>query len=331
MRIELRNSHLYGTFTSFSSAGLAGMICFLLLLSGLMMRLAAQTLVQDGQIRVLQNSLRVATEQHASPEQLGGLWHVLGVRYQAAFDYDNAEDAFNRAIHLLRDTAFKAEYADSLHGVAELYVMKSRLKEARSNLERALAVFEELGDRRNAASVRGTLAVGLLREHKFREAETEASAAVAVLESLANPDLTELENAYTARARAVAGQGHPEAALRDAARARALATGDPAANSIDDVGTLLVQGEIQMQAGLELEGQRSMAEALRLARSMTDLPRAISAALERLILEQEAFSLRRAHRNQEAKVVEDQMKHVESAARSGCNGCTVNVTSLLPK
>ena len=330
MRIEPTNSHLYGTFTSFSSAGLAGMICFLLLLSGLMVRLAAQTLAADP-IRVLQKDLRVAIEQHASREQVGELWYLLGVGYHKGFELEKAEDAYDHAIHLLRNTALKPQYANSLHSLAEIYVMQSRLKEARSNLTRALEVFEELGDTRSVASVRDTLAVELLRDHKFREAEIEASRVVAALESLDDRELSELENAYTTRARAVAGQGRPEAALLDAMRARSLAVANSAANSIDCIVTLLVQGEIQMQAGLESEARQAMVEALKLARSRTDFPPAMFATLEASILQREAASLRRAHHSQDADILEDQMRHAQSAARAGCNGCTVNVTSLLSR
>lgn len=330
MRIEPTNSHLYSTFTSFSSAGLAGMTCFLLLLSGLMVRLAAQTLAED-RIRTLQKDLRVALEQHAGREQVGELWYLLGVGYQNGFEVEEAEDAYDHAIRLLRDTPFKAQYARSLHGVAEIYVMQSRLKEARRNLTQALEVFEQLGDTRNAASARDTLAVDLLRDHKFREAEIEASRVVAVLESLDHPELSELENAYTTRARAVAGQGRPGAALLDTMRARALAIANSAANSIDCIVTLLVQGEIQMQAGLESEGRQAMAEALRLARTRTDFPPAMFATLEASILQREAASLRRAHHNQEANILEAQMKQAQSAASAGCNGCTVNVSSLLSR
>jgi hypothetical protein len=35
----------------------------------------------------------------------------------------------------------------------------------------------------------------------------------------------------------------------------------------------MVQGQVQMQAGLEADGEQSLNEALRLAQSRTDLPR----------------------------------------------------------
>ena len=311
-----------------SSAAFVCAVFALLLVLGLE-ACAAQSAVESAQIHTLENRLRTAAEQHASPEQLGRLWYLLGVQYQNGFDHEKAEDAYGHAIHLLRKTALKAEYADSLHSLAEIYLMQGRLKEARNSDGEALAVFEEIGQTHNAALVRCTTAMRLVREQKFQEAEAEISAALTVLEPLGNRD--EVESAYLTRARAIAGEGRPEAALEDVRRARAMATGDLASNSIDAIAILLVQGEIQMQAGIDTEGEASMAEALKRARSMTSLPPVTHAAFEASILHREAVSLRKAHRDQDAKVVEAEMKQAVEAASSGCNGCTVSVMSLLPQ
>jgi tetratricopeptide (TPR) repeat protein len=329
MRIERTNSQ--GLLRYFPLAGFGVALFILGIVFCGAARAKGQAPVEDGLIRTIENSLRAATEQHASPERLGVLWHALGIVYQNGFEYDKAEDAYGHAIHLLRNTALKAQYADSLHRTAEICMMESRVKEVRDNDAQALAIFEELGDTRSAASVRGTTAMGLLRGHKFQEAEAEASRALAVLETLEKPDRIDLENTYVTRARALAGEGRPQAALEDVARARAIATGNPASNKVDAIATLLVQGEVQMQAGLETEGKQSMTEALKLARSLTGLPPATSATLEASILEREVASLRKAHHIEDAKVLEGEMKQAQSAARAGCNGCTVSVMSLLPR
>ena len=328
MRIEVSNSHVMSGLSC--SVGLPAALFLLLLFPGVAAT-SAQSFVEDGRIRTLENGLRVATEHHASPEELGNLWRALAIQYQNEFEVDKAEDAYLHSIRLLRNTPLKAEYAGSLHGLAQIYVMESRLKEAQRDLAPALAIFEEIGDSRSAASVRETVALALMRDHKFREAEIEASRVIALLESIDHPRLSELVNAYTTRARAVAAQGHPEVGLQDATHAHSLASENSGANSIDSMVTLLVMGEVQMQAGLEREGEQSMTEALKLVRSRTDLPPGMSSTLQASMLEYAAISLRKAHRNEEAKVLEDQMKQAQSAARAGCNGCTVSVTSLLPR
>jgi len=327
MRMVRWNSH--GLSRYFPLAGFGAVLFILLMVFCGAARAKGQALVEDGQIRTLQNNLRAATEEHASPEQLGVLWLSLGIRYQNGFDYDKAEDAYTHAIRLLRNTALKAHYADSLHKLAEIYVMESREKEVLNNDAQALAIFEELGDTRSVASVRSTSAMGLLREHKFREADAEASRALAVMGTLDKPDRVDLENTYITRARALAAEGRLQAALEDVAHARAIATGDPGSNDVDAISTLLVQGEVQMQAGMEAEGKQSMTEALRLARSLTGLPPVTSAALEASILEREVASLRKAHHNDDAKLLEGEMKQAQSAARAGCSRCTVSVSSLL--
>lgn len=309
-------------------AGLAAPL-FLVLLIPAVAATTSQCFAEEGRIQTLENSLRVATRQHAGPEELGNLWRALAIQYQKELDVGNAEDAYIHAIGLLRDTQLKAQYAASLHALAQVYVMESRLKEAQRELALALAIFDGIGDRRSAVSVRETVAVALMRDHKFREAEAEASQVVAMLESMDHPAMSELANAYTTRARALAAQGHPEAALRDATHAHSLATENTAANSIDSMVTLLVVGEVQMQAGMESEGERSIMEALKLERSRTDLPPVTSSTLEASMLEVAANSLRRANRKEDAKALEEQMRQAQSAARAGCGGCTVSVSSLL--
>lgn len=285
----------------------------------------------DERIRTFRNAVRLATEQHGSAEQLGQLWQGLALAYQNRFAYEDAELAYGHAIHLLRDTTLKRQYADSLFGAAQIYVMQSRMEEAQNNLAEALRVLEELGDARSVAAVRDTAALVLLREHRFAEAEAEATATLAELEPLDNPDRNEVGNAYLTRARALAGEGRAGIALDDVARARALATGDSGANRIHAIAILLVQGEVQMQAGLEEAGKQSMTEALGRARALSDLPAATSMALQVSILQREAASLRKAHRDHDAKVLEREMKQVQSTAGAGCGGCTVNVTALLPE
>jgi len=328
MRRELSNSDAMSSLSC--SATLAGALFLLLLFPG-MRATPAQSFAEDARIHTLENSVRVATEKHAGPEELGNLWRALAIYYQNELDVDKAEDAYIHAIRLLRDTQLKAQYAGSLHGVAQIYVMESRLKEAQKDLALALAIFEGIGDTRSAASVRETVAVALMRDHKFKEAEIEASRVVAMLESIDHPVMSELENAYATRARAVAGQGRPEDSIRDATHAHALAMENSGANSINSMVTLLVQGEVQMQAGLESEGEQSITEALKLERARTDLPPVMSSTLEASMLEVAATSLRRAHRKQDAKALEEQMRQAQSAARAGCGGCTVSVSSLLPQ
>lgn len=329
MRIERTNPHR--TVALFSSACLAAALFLMLMVFCGAAWAPAQAPVDEGPTRALESDLRTAVEQHAGPEQQGVLWHSLGLRYENGFDYDKAYDAYAHAIHLLRNTPRKAEYADSLRASANIFVMQGREKEARNNLVQARALFEELGDTHSAACVRSSFAMSLVREHKFQEAEAEASAALGLLESFKDPDRVYLESTYLTRARAIAGEGRPQTALEDVARAQAIVTNDHASIEIDRIAILLVQGEVQMQAGFVTEGAQSMTEALKRARALSGPPRRASATLEASILEREAASLRKAHHKDEAKVLEDQRRQALTAARAGCGGCTVSVNSLLPQ
>ena len=328
MRIEPTKSH--GLVAFFSSACLAAGLFLMLVVFCGAARAPAQAATDDERVRALQNNLRDATVQHASPEQQGLLWRTLAVTYENLFDYDHAQDAYTRAISLLRNTARKAEYGESLHQAAEILGMQGRHKEALNYLAQARTVCEELGDPVGVAAIRGSIAQAFQRQHKLQEAEIEASAALRLLESFEKPDRVELENTYLTRARALAGEGHPQAALEDVSRAKVVAA-DPTSNEIDRITILLVQGEMQMQAGFENEGAQSMAESLKRARALSSLPPATSALLEASILQREALSMRKAHHKDDAKVLEGERKQALTAARAGCGGCTVSVDSLLAK
>ena len=120
MRRELSNSDAMSVLSC--SVGLAAALLLLILFPGATAT-PAQSFVEDGRIHTLENSVRAATERHAGPEELGNLWRALAIYYQNELDVDKAEDAYIHAIRLLRDTQLKAQYAGSLHGVAQIYVM----------------------------------------------------------------------------------------------------------------------------------------------------------------------------------------------------------------
>jgi hypothetical protein len=91
----------------------------------------------------------------------------------------------------------------------------------------------------------------------------------------------------------------------------------------------LVQGQVQMHAGLQADGEQSMNEALRLAQSRTDLPRPYFVTLQLTVLRAQRASLKAAHRKQEAKHVEDQIARIEADAPAACAGCTVSAPALM--
>jgi tetratricopeptide (TPR) repeat protein len=301
---------------------------------GLLSPMSAVLLRSQAALRVestetLQANIRSAIQQNASSEQLGTLWLVLANRYEDRFELEKAEDAYARAIHLLRDTSSQSQYAESPHGMGTVYRTSGRLKEARKCLTKSFDIYKTLNDEANIARLHVELGAELLAEYKYREAEIESTAALKDFESGSKPDASDMSVAYLIRSRAICGQGRCRSALDDVSQAHSVALNRFQENSIEMISIWMVQGQVQMQAGLQADGEQAMNEALRLAQSRTDLPRPYFVALELAVLRAQRTSLKAAHRKQEAKHVEDQISQIEADAPAVCAGCTVSAASLI--
>jgi tetratricopeptide (TPR) repeat protein len=293
------------------------------------MPLRSQPALRVESVETLQANLRSAVQKNVSSEQLGTLWLSLANRYQDRFELEKAEDAYARAIHLLRDTSSQSQYAESLHGMGNVYRASSRLKEARKYLTKSLDIYGTLNDETKIARLHVELGTELLAENKYPEAETESAAALKGLESGPAPDPSDLSMAYLTHSRATCGQGRCRSALDDVSQAHSVALNKFQENSIEMISIWLVQGQIQMKAGLQAEGEQAMNEALRLVQSRTDLPRPYFVTLQLVVLRAQRTSLKAAHRKHEAKLVEDQIAQIEAAAPAACTGCTVSAPALM--
>jgi tetratricopeptide (TPR) repeat protein len=309
--------------------------CIALLLAvGLLLPMSAVPLLSQAPLRVesaetLQANIRSAVERNASSEQLGTQWLTLANRYQDRFELEKAEDAYARAIHLLRNTSSQSQYAESLQGMGNVYRTSGRRREARKCLTKSLDIYRSLNDEAKIARLHVALGLELLIENKYREAETESTAALKIFESEPKPDVSDMSDAYLIRCRATCGQGRCRSALDDVSRAHSVALNRFQENSIEMISIWMVQGQVQTQAKLQADGEQSMNEALRLAKSRTDLPRPYFVTLQLTVLRAQRTSLKAAHRKQEAKHVEDQIARIEADVPAACTGCTVSAASLM--
>ena len=260
---------------------------------------------------------------------MGKLWLALAKKYHDRFEVENAEDAYAHAIHLLSDTSLQSDYAESLDGIGNVYGATGRFGEAVKVLKKSLDIYKTLNDEANMARLHLSLGLELLAEHKYREAEMESAAAVQGFESESDANVSEVTKAYLTRSRAVCGQGRCRSALDDVTHARSAAKDKFQENSIEMISIWLVQGHVQMQAGLQAEGENAMNEAWRLAQSRTDLPRPYFVSLQLTVLRGQLVTLKEAHRKQEAKYVEDQIRRIEADAPTSCTQCTVSASALL--
>jgi tetratricopeptide (TPR) repeat protein len=228
---------------------------------GLLSPMSAVLLRSQPPLRVestetLKANIRSAVERNASSEQLGTQWLALANRYQDRFELEKAEDAYARAIHLLRDTSSQSQYAQSLHGMGNVYRASSRRKEARKCLTKSLDIYRTLNDETNIARLRVELGAELLAEYKYREAEIELTAALKYFEPAPKPDVSDMSAAYLIRGRAICGQGRCRSALDDVSRAHSVALHRFQENSIEMISIWMVQGQVQMQAGCRQTANR---------------------------------------------------------------------------
>src|SRR4051812_807955 len=81
------------------------------------------------QVERLRAQIKAAADDHADPRRMGHLWWQLGVAYQNEFADGPAEDAYARAIPLLRSAGDEAEYADAMYGLGCFYANTVRSEE----------------------------------------------------------------------------------------------------------------------------------------------------------------------------------------------------------
>ena len=276
----------------------------------------------------LRSQIGSATDRHGSADELGTLWLRLGDEYQRRFELAKAEDAFSRAVALLRASPNQRTYADSLNGLGSLYFETGRPAEAENCLRKSLAIYETLGDRVGTAAVHETIAMGLVYVHRFREGEAESFEAIEELEAQSQPDLVEVAAALVTHSYALCFQGRCKAALEDADRALAVGQRVLAAESTEIVAILLARGFDLWKSGSVDEGGAAMREAIRMVRDRTDLPHPLFVNSQLVVLRQYDAYLKATRRKPEAALIEAEIRQLQSEQLSVCDRCTIDAAAL---
>jgi tetratricopeptide (TPR) repeat protein len=279
-------------------------------------------------VEMLRGEIKGAEERQRSAAEVGGLWLRLANRYQDQLEFAEAEDAFGHSLRLLRTPATQAAYADALDGLGSLYFETDRSAEAGNCLRKSLAIYQALGDQIHTAKLHETIALVLLFERRFHEAEAESAEGLKELQSLARADAGETVAAYLTHGCALCHQGRCSAALEDANRAMAIAQAKLPAESLDMVAVWLFRGFDEWKTGSAEEGERAMGEALRIARGLTGLPRPVLVNAQLGVLRQYAAFLKATHRKREAGQTESEIVQLESEQHLACSNCTVNAAAL---
>jgi tetratricopeptide (TPR) repeat protein len=294
----------------------------------------ARVLSQDGSnvvqlTQTLRKQIDAAEGQKAGDRVLGKLWWKLGLTYQSQLSYAAAEDAYLRALPMLRAAGLDAKYADALHGLGTVCLSTGRHAEARKYLGASLAMYEQMQDVVEAVHLRQAIGLELMLDGRYKDAAAEFSGSLAQVNTLPNPPAEAVIAAYLLLSTAEYRHGESTEALANIELARAAAAGAKLpANSLMAIDMLLAEGAALTRKGQPDAGDAAIQEALRLAAKRNDLAPAASLALKLGILREYSASLQAVHRKQEAKRVEAQMTQLRSGLPAACERCTVSVAAL---
>jgi tetratricopeptide (TPR) repeat protein len=268
-----------------------------------------------------------ARDWQATDVQLGKLWLQMASDYSDEEDAQRAEDAYSSALRLFQRSSSQQEYAYALDGLGVLYHHIGRLKEAENLMRKSLAVYEEIHSEYGAPRVHVDLAILYLHEKRFGGAEVESAKGIAGLEEKKEAYASDLVEALIANSYAKCFQGRCEEGGRAAERAYDL-TAKFSKDSFISIAALLAVGFEQWKNGLDVEGDRSMREAVTLIKEKNDMPSARLLDVQLKVLEQFAEYLRESHQKGRARQIEDEVAQLKGGQRPDCKNCTVSVMGL---
>jgi tetratricopeptide (TPR) repeat protein len=285
----------------------------------------AQTAWPQARIAQDLELIRTADQNHLSEAQRAVLWKNLALHYHAASEFPKAEDAYNRALHLLKTApSAQVEYASTLDDLASLYLTYDRLEDAESAMKQALKVRQKLGSPTELAVSKVHLADIALVRHQFKKAEGLAQRALEGMESSPNPPQTGMLSALITLTYARCSRGHCDEGLMNAKQAVDFARQNSESESVADGFALETLGFAEWKSGARQDGEKAMVQALQILRkNLTPAdPRLAGAMLQyRSYLVEE-------HRQAEAQEINEQVTRMTRQAGVYCQGCAISVNSL---
>ena len=283
----------------------------------------------DSQVELLRAELKKAESTHAGDARIGHLWRDLGIAYESRLAEGPAEDAYVRAIPLLRSAGRDFEYADALHGLGSVYLNMEQRPEARRCMLEALAIYEKQNDQVKAAFLHQTIGITWMFDDKFKEAIAEFTASVADANASPNGQPEPLLASYLLRAGAEYHTSDMTHSLADIAAARkAAAQLHLAPNSVENIAMSLAEGAALTRAGQPTQGDALIKKALDLVSTRNDLSPEMQQKTRIAVLREYGSALTAAHRKRDAKAVDAQVAVLASKLPHNCADCTISVAAL---
>jgi tetratricopeptide (TPR) repeat protein len=277
---------------------------------------------------VLRQQIANAERQHFPDGQLGELWLQLANEYQRHLDLPNAEEAFTHAIPRLRSPDSHRDLAHALDGLGSIYLSTGRASESIVLLRKSLLLYRELQDRPQEAHLHEAIAIGLLLESHYREAEQEASETLLELQKQQSSDIAEREAALLTRSYARTYQGRCRGALKDTQQAQALVSARFEANSLEVATFWVSQSFALWRCGGHDGAEEAVLKALQIVNRHTDLPRPLLLSYRLSILQQYFVFLKDTHRKPEAAQVEADIHQIQEELPKMCSSCAVHAAAL---
>jgi tetratricopeptide (TPR) repeat protein len=268
--------------------------------------------------------IRLGEQQHLPPAQQGILWEHLALEYHLSTDFQKAENAYLKALHLLKTApSARAEYASVLDILSSLYLIYGRLDDAESARKQAIKVRQKLGTPADNAESEVHLADIALVRHQFKKAERLAQHGLQVMQSSSNPPRVGILSAFIALTYARCSRGHCGEGLMNAKQAVAFANTHFRSESTAHGFALETLGFAEWKNGSPQDGEKTMLQSIQILRA------GLSPADPRLagaLLQYRAY-LVEAHRSAEAQEIREQVARMTSQAGAYCQGC-VSVYTL---
>jgi tetratricopeptide (TPR) repeat protein len=281
----------------------------------------------SAQVRIARDLelIQIAEQQQRPNAERGALWARVASEYQYAAEFLKAEDAYNKALHLLKSApAAKAEYAATLEGLATLYLIYSRVDEAESVRKQALAVREKLGDSSAIGLSQIHLANVAIARRQFKKAERLSLLGMQEMESSSNPPRAGILSGLITVTYAHCLRGHCAEGLTSAQQALAVANSRFEPGSAAAGFALETLGFAEWKTGDVQEGEKAMLRGIQILRTK------LVPADPRLggALKQYQAYLIAANRRVEAQEINEEVERMNSQTGIFCSTCTVSVDGL---
>jgi tetratricopeptide (TPR) repeat protein len=272
-----------------------------------------------------QASIRAAEQQHSPAAEAGALWADLGAEYQHATEFPQAEDAYNRSLHLLKTApASGEEYAATLDNLAALYLIYGRVDDAESARKQALMVRQKLGDISGIGVSHIHLADIALARHQFKEAEKLALRGMEEMKSSSSPSREGMLSGLITVTYARCSRGHCDEGVTNAEQAIAFANSHFQPGSAAAGFALETLGFAKWKSGAIHDGEVAMVQGIQILR--TDLAPA-DPRLAGALLQYRAYLIAE-DRQTEAQEIHEQVGKMTAESGVYCSNCAVSVNSL---